>query len=151
MDAERIAIAETCLHAAHDGTLGFPEIVGRLIAAGFEGYAVDYRRNTQTFHLPDGDSLVLDMPQAPGPVAASFDAGVVERLVRWAQASPADYTYPAFSAKVRAAGCAGYLVSFLGRRVVYLGRTAETHVEHFPDRAGMTLPVLPVGGAIPAT
>jgi hypothetical protein len=31
-----------------------------------------------------------------------------------------------------AAGCAGYIVSFLGRRVVYFGRTAETHVEHFP-------------------
>jgi len=36
-------------------------------------------------------------------------------------------------AQVKAAGCAGYLVSFLGRRVVYYGRSAETHVEHFPS------------------
>ena len=56
----------------------------------------------------------------------------VERLVRWAQANPADYSYVAFCEKVKAAGCAGYLVSFLGRRVVYFGRTAETHVEYFP-------------------
>ncbi|MEA5163252.1 hypothetical protein U5903_20905 [Cereibacter johrii] len=38
MDAERTAIAEICLHAAHDGSLSFPEIVGKLIAAGIEGY-----------------------------------------------------------------------------------------------------------------
>jgi hypothetical protein len=36
MDAERISIAETCLHAAHDKSLSFPEIVGKLIAAGFD-------------------------------------------------------------------------------------------------------------------
>ena len=95
-------------------------------------YTVDYRRATQTFYLPDGDSLELEAPQAPGPVAAGFDADEVERLVRWAQANPPDYSYAAFSAKAKAAGCAGYLVSLLGRRVVYYGRTAETHVEHFP-------------------
>ena len=61
MDAEQISIAETCLHAAHNGNLSFPEIIGKLIAADFEGYAVDYRRNTQTFYLPDGDSVVLAM------------------------------------------------------------------------------------------
>lgn len=132
MDAERISIAETCLNAAHDGSLSFPEIVGTLITAGFEGYTVDYRRNAQTFYLPDGDSIVLDTQPSAGSVAADFDATQIEHLVRWAQAKPADYSYVAFSAKAKAAGCAGYIVSFLGRRVVYLGRTAETHVEHFP-------------------
>ncbi len=132
MDAERISIAQTCLHAAHTGRLSFPEIVGKLIAAGFEGYAVDYRRNTQAFYLPDGDSIILDMPPSSGSVAPEFDANTVELLVRWAQANPADYSYVAFCQKVKVAGCAGYLVSFLGRRVVYFGRTAETHVEHFP-------------------
>lgn len=132
MDAERISIAQTCLHAAHNGSLSFPVIVGKLIAAGFEGYAVDYRRNTQTYYLPDGDNIVLDMPSSPGSVAREFDANAVELLVRWAQANPADYSYVTFSEKVKLAGCAGYLVSFLGRRVVYFGRTAETHIEHFP-------------------
>lgn len=132
MDAERILIAEASLRAAHDGSLSFPEIVGRLIEAGFESYAVDYRCNTQAFYMPDGDYHILNMPQASGPVAPVFDAAQVERMVRWAQTNPADYTYAAFSEKTKAAGCAGYLVSFLGRRVVYFGRTAETHVEHFP-------------------
>ena len=81
MDSERIAIAETCLHAAHDGSLSFSEIVGKLIAAGFEGYSVDYRRNSQTYYLPDGDSVAmatepLDL-EAIVAQAAPGDAGIV--------------------------------------------------------------------------
>jgi uncharacterized protein YbcV (DUF1398 family) len=132
MDAERISIAETCLNAAHSGSLSFPDIVGKLIGAGFEGYTVDYRRNSQTYYLPDGDSVTMDMQPSASGVAAAFDATEIERLVRWAQANPADYSYIVFGEKAKDAGCAGYLVSFLGRRVVYFGRTAETHVEHFP-------------------
>jgi uncharacterized protein YbcV (DUF1398 family) len=133
MDAGRTVIAETCLKAAHDGSLSFPEIVGKLIAAGFEGYAVDYRRNSQAFYLPDGDSVMLEMQPSAGSVASAFNPVEIERLVRWAQANTADYSYVAFSERVKLAGCAGYLVSLPGRRVVYFGRTAETHVEHFPS------------------
>ncbi|RYE71554.1 MAG: DUF1398 domain-containing protein [Oxalobacteraceae bacterium] len=133
MDAERIAVAEICLNAAHDGSLGFPQIIGKLVAAGFEGYAVDYRRNSQTFYLPDGDNVELAMAPSSGAVAATFESAQVEALVRWAQADGPDYSYAAFCERVKAAGCAGYLVSFLGRRVVYYGRTAETHVELFPQ------------------
>lgn len=133
MDAEHIAIAETCLHAAHDGSLSFPEIVGRLIGAGFEGYTVDYRTNNQTYYLPDGEHVTLPMPGSPGKVEAAFYPQGVERMVRWAQSGAADYTYEGFSEGAKKAGCAGYLVSFSGRRVVYFGRTAETHVEHFPS------------------
>ena len=132
MDVERISIAQTCLNAAHDGSLSFPEIVDNLISAGFEGYMVDCRRNSQTYYLPDGDSVMMDMPPSAGSVATAFDATEIERLVRWAQANPTDYSYVAFCEKAKVAGCAGYLVSFVGRRVVYFGRTAETHVEHFP-------------------
>ncbi|MFG1247065.1 DUF1398 domain-containing protein [Xanthobacter flavus] len=133
MDAERISVAQACLAAAHEGSLSFPEIVSTLIRAGFEGYTVDYRGNSQTCYLPDGDSVAMDFEPSPAGVAAAFDAPEIERLVRWAQTNPADYSYAAFSRKAKAAGCAGYIVSFAGRRVVYFGRTAETHVEHFPQ------------------
>lgn len=133
MDAERIAVAKACLDAACDGSLSFPEIIHRLIDARFEGYAVDYRRNSQTCYLPDGDCIALDLPHSAGAVAATFDNAGVEALVRWAQAAGPDYSYAAFSEKVKDKGCAGYIVSFLGRRVVYYGRTAETHVELFPQ------------------
>ncbi len=133
MDAQRIAIAEKCLGGAHDGTSGFPEIVGTLIAAGFDGYAVDYRRNTTTYYLPDGDSLVLQNHAAGTPVAAAFDQAGIAAQIKWAQVNPPDYSYAAFCRNVRALGCAGYIVSFPGRRVLYYGCTAETHVEHFPQ------------------
>jgi uncharacterized protein YbcV (DUF1398 family) len=103
-----------------------------LIAAEFEGYTVDYRSNSQTYYLQDGDSVMMEMRPSAGNVVAAFDAAEVERLVRWSQSNPADYSYVTFCEKAKAAGCAGYLVSFLGRRVVYFGRTAETHVEYFP-------------------
>ena len=133
MDAQRITIAETCLNAAFDKSMAFPEIVGTLIKAGFEGYVVDYRRSTTTYFLPDGDNVVLANRPSDGAVAAQFDPAGVASQVKWAQANPPDYSYSAFCNNVKAFGCAGYIVSFSGRRVLYFGRTAETHVEHFPQ------------------
>ncbi|ESQ79669.1 DUF1398 domain-containing protein [Asticcacaulis sp. YBE204] len=132
MDAQSIAVAEACLYGAETGALSFPEIVGKLIEAGFEGYHIDYRRGTATYVGPDGDSV--ELKGITLPVAASFEAAGVAAAVREAQTNAPGYTYRGFSEKVTAAGCAGYIVSFPGRRVLYYGRTAETHVEHFPDR-----------------
>lgn len=131
MDAERIAIAQACLTAAHDGSMAFPQIVGRLIGAGFDGYLVDYRRNTTSHYLPDGDSADLGMTAHGGSVAERFDAAEVAAAVRAAQAGGPDYCYAGFCERVKAAGCAGYLVSFCGRRVLYFGRTGEVQVEMF--------------------
>lgn len=132
MDAERMHLAQTCLMAAQDDSLSFPRIVTRLIEAGFEGYAVDYRQNLQSFHLPSGEVLTLPMPDHGGAVAPDFDGPALRAKIAWAQSGAPDYTYAAFSRGAKAAGCAGYIVSFPGRRVLYFGRTAETHVEHFP-------------------
>ena len=124
--------AERCMHAAHDGTMSFPAIIGALLEAGFEGYHVDYRRGVVTYHLPSGEGAEVAAHDIAGPVAAAFEASIVEQAVREAQRNAPGYTYLGFCSKVRGAGCAGYLVSFLGKRVVYYGRTAETHVELFP-------------------
>lgn len=126
------ATAQQCLDGAYTGTMDFPSIVGTLMAAGFESYDVDYRRGTATYFLPTGESVQFALPKADTKVAPEFLAGTIERAVREAQHQAPGYTYAGFCAKVKAAGCAGYMVSFLGRRVVYFGRTAETHVEHFP-------------------
>jgi uncharacterized protein YbcV (DUF1398 family) len=133
MDADRISLAQSCLNASHDGSMSFPAIIGTLSEAGFEGYEVNYRTGAQTFYLPDGESVVLPAHAYAGSVKAVFDPSGVETLVRWAQSGDAAYSYSAFSEQVKQAGCAGYLVSFLGRRVVYYGRTAETYVELFPQ------------------
>ncbi len=131
MDAQHTIIAERCLNAAYDKTMTFPDIVGALIKAGFEGYIVDYRRNTTTYFLADGDNVVLENRPSEEKVAAQFDQPGVAAQIKWAQANPPDYSYAAFCKNVRALGCAGYIVSFPGKRVLYFGRTAETHLEHF--------------------
>lgn len=66
-------------------------------------------------------------------MAAEFDATVVKDAIREAQSLAPGYTYKGFVTKVAGAGCAGYMVSFLGRRVLYFARSAETHIEHFPQ------------------
>lgn len=133
MNEQLTATAQECLDAAYAGTMDFPTIVHTLSEAGFEGYEVDFRRATSTYFRASGESVQLAMPKSDMPVAAEFQANGIERAVREAQNKVPGYTYPGFCVKVKAAGCAGYMVSFLGRRVVYFGRTAETHVEHFPQ------------------
>jgi uncharacterized protein YbcV (DUF1398 family) len=100
--------------------------------AGFDSYAVDFRRSTRTYYMPNGETLELKTEPTPTPVAESFDATVVREEIREAQQLVSGYTYKGFCAKVARAGCAGYLVSLLGRRVLYYGRTGETHTEYFP-------------------
>lgn len=133
MNEQLAAIAQRSLDAAYAGAMDFPAIVRALMEAGFEGYDVDYRRGTATYFLPNGESAQLSLPKSDVTVAEEFRADHVERAVHEAQNKAPGYTYAGFCAKVKAAGCAGYMVSFLGKRVVYFGRTAETHVEHFPQ------------------
>jgi uncharacterized protein YbcV (DUF1398 family) len=72
------------------------------------------------------------MPGTPAPVAERFDAAAIKQAIREAQALVPGYSYKAFCAKLAEAGCAGYLISLTGGRVLYYGRTGETHTEYFP-------------------
>lgn len=132
MDAHRTSVAETCLAGAESNTMIFPTIVGTLMQAGFEGYAIDFRRSTATYYLPDGGSFDLRAHRVDTRIAAGFDPARIQAAIREAQQMVPGYTYIGFCEKIAAAGCAGYIVSFSGRRALYLGRTAETHVELFP-------------------
>jgi uncharacterized protein YbcV (DUF1398 family) len=125
-------VARATMEGSEKDALTFPQGVKMLIETGFDGYAVDYRRNTRTYYLPDGQSEELKSAFALVPVAEHFDAAVVKEAIREAQQTVPGYTYEGFCAKVAKAGCAGYLVSFSGKRVLYYGRTGETHTEYFP-------------------
>ena len=135
MDPHQSETAAACLKAAEANAMTFPEIVGALMAAGFEGYEVDLRQARATYFLPDGEALALACHESPVPVAPSFDAAALQAAIREAQTLAPGYTYRGFCDKAKAAGCAGYMVSFTGRRALYFGRTAETHVELFPGSA----------------
>ncbi|MET0329842.1 MAG: DUF1398 family protein [Dyella sp.] len=125
-------IALSCMNGAESGRMTFPQIVQTLIQAGFDGYLVDFRQGRVTYYLPDGDSVQFDAAHAKHTVAETFDAAAVRQAIREAQLLVPGYTYGGFCRTVTAAGCAGYFVSFLGKRVLYFGRTAEIHTEHFP-------------------
>jgi uncharacterized protein YbcV (DUF1398 family) len=125
-------LARATLEGSESGTMTFPQSLRVLMEAGFDGYAVDFRRSTRTYYRPNGETLELKTEPTPTPVAAAFDAAVVREAIREAQQLVPGDTYKGFCAKVAQAGCAGYVVSLLGRRVLYYGRTCETHTEYFP-------------------
>jgi uncharacterized protein YbcV (DUF1398 family) len=134
MNQNREKIARTCMQASYSGEMSFPEIVGTLEKAGFESYAVDFRRATAVYYCPDGDAVALATEAHDIAISSTFDIASVHAAIREAQQSAPGYTYRGFCEKVMRAGCVGYVVSFPGRRAVYSGRTAEMHVEHFPQQ-----------------
>lgn len=132
MDARLKAVAESCMKAAEADTMPFPEIVGKLMGAGFESYTIDFRRATATYYLPDSDSIAYGTHKIDSAIADQLDVAKLSAAIREAQTLAPGYTYKGFCAKAKTAGCVGYMVSFSGRRAVYFGRTGEIHVEHFP-------------------
>lgn len=111
--------------------MAFPQIVGTLMEAGFEAYAIDFRRAAATYYLPDGESIELPAHRVAASIAPSLDTEHLQAAIREAQQQVPGYTYRGFCEKAALAGCAGYIVSFSGRRALYIGRTAETHTEDF--------------------
>jgi uncharacterized protein YbcV (DUF1398 family) len=65
------------------------------------------------------------------PIAELFNIEAVQEAIKEAQMKLVSYTYKGFCKKIMIAGCAGYMVSFLGKRVLYFGRTGETYIEYF--------------------
>lgn len=131
---ERIeATVRECTEGSDEGRMTFPEVLARLAEVGVEQYHADLCRHEKTYYLRDGGSIVVPTRPARGALAEAFSAEGVEAAVRASQAGR--ITYEGFCERVRAAGCAGYLVSLAGRRALYFGRTAETFVEPFPPTA----------------
>ncbi len=121
-----------CTKASEEGRITFPQILAKLTSVGAEGYFADLRRSTKTYYMPNGSSEEVSAAPIDVPVADTFDSVAIKAAITEAQQGVPGYTYQGFCKKVMAAGCAGYLVSILGRRVLYFGRTGETHVEMFP-------------------
>lgn len=129
-DRERVAVLSECKELSFRGT-PFPEIVRRLTAAGVERYHVDLTRDETTYYLPCGASLAFPLGGPGEPIAGAFDAAAVGAAVRGAQRG--EFLYPEFLRRVRAAGCVEYFTQITGRKVQYVGRTGDAHVEPFPQ------------------
>ena len=131
MDVKAIVIE--CTRASEENRMSFPEVVKILMEAGIESYFCDFRRATKTYYLPSGEVFEIPAEKITSPTGQEFDLRRIQAAIREAQANRPDYTYKGFCEKVVSAGCVGYIVSLAGRRAVYFGRTAETHVEMFPS------------------
>ncbi len=122
------------VEAARDtlsGASPFPEIVGKLIAAGVEYYHVDYVGMRKTFYGPRGDTVVTPitfegMPQ----VGLVFDRVALQEVIVDSQSH--GQKFREFSLRAIEAGVQGYFAFLRGKRVIYWGRAGDQHTEWFP-------------------
>lgn len=130
MNAQFGCTVEECTAASDESRISFPQVIGKLMSAGVERYHADLVRSEKTYFLPGGESRVVpndDIGRAP---AAAFSAESVEAAVKAIQKGEIDYK--TFCERVMDAGCVGYHVHIAGQRVVYYGRSGDSHVEWFP-------------------
>ena len=116
--------------ATQQGKMTFPQVVQGLLEVGVESYLVDFAAKQKTHYLIDGTTHTVPMILDPGPIAAEFNGAGLVAAIRGAQADTV--RYPEFVKRSTAAGVIGYWAFLTGKRVIYLGRKGEQHIEEFP-------------------
>ncbi|GAB3505273.1 hypothetical protein MNQ95_14040 [Pseudoxanthomonas daejeonensis] len=114
-----------------EGRLHFGQVIGLMVVAGVDSYAVDYRSARATYYPRDGAPLDLPLETPDMPIPEGFNTVALKTAIAGSQRGVV--TYPQFKRLSMAAGCVGYTVWIAGRHVTYYGRRGETHVEQFPD------------------
>jgi uncharacterized protein YbcV (DUF1398 family) len=114
------------------GTISFPEVVGALLRTGVEYYHVDYVTRKKSFYAADGTAVVVTPISYEGlpVVAPDFDPVAVKAAILDSQRH--GQVYRDFTRRVMAAGVQGYFAFLRGKRVTYLGRQGDQHIEWFP-------------------
>lgn len=82
MNTHLSEVAESCLLAAESNSMTFPEIVGKLMQAGFESYSIDFRRATATCYLPSGESVDLPTHRHHTPIAATLNIVILQAAIK---------------------------------------------------------------------
>lgn len=128
MDASAIArLAKATL----DGSMPFPEIVGKLISNDVESYFVDFASSSMTFYGRLGGVVVapLLLPNL-SPIADALNSAELRSAIADSQAR--GQKFPVFCERATRAGVQGYFAFLSGKRVTYFGRQGDHHVEWFP-------------------
>ncbi len=128
MDASEVArLARVTL----DGSMSFPEIVGNLVSNGVEYYHVDFATCSFTFYGASGEAVVAPLPLSNlRPIAETFNG--VELKAAIIDSQQHGQKFPVFCERATRAGVHGYFAFLKGKRVTYLGRQGDHHVEWFP-------------------
>lgn len=117
--------------ATLDGSMPFPQIVGKLIAEGVEYYHVDYATNSFTFYSASGATVMASLPFEELPsIAPDLDAAALKAAILDSQQH--GQAFRRFCERAISAGVQGYFAFLRGQRVLYLGRQGDQHVEWFP-------------------
>jgi uncharacterized protein YbcV (DUF1398 family) len=113
------------------GTMSFPDVVVKLIAAGVEYYHVDYVGLTKQFYDGAGGRVVTPIPlEDLSRVAPELDVAALRAAILDSQTK--GQPWRDFSRRAMAAGVQSYFAFLRGQRVTYLGRTGDQHTEWFP-------------------
>ncbi len=128
MNANEIVILAK---AALDGSIPFPEIVGKLIANGVEYYHVDYATGSFTFYSASGAAVVapLTFERLPS-ISEDFDVDALKAAILDSQQH--GQKFRTFCERAIQAGVQGYIAYLRGKRVTYFGRQGDQHTEWFP-------------------
>jgi uncharacterized protein YbcV (DUF1398 family) len=130
MDARVKDVVREMSRASDEERITFPNVVKALMEVGIERYHADLVAGGKTYYLASGDFEEVEVHKVGG-AARDFSPPGVEKAVRAIQRQ--EIAYRKFCRLIADAGCVGYFVSLVGRRAVYYGRTADEHVEWFPD------------------
>jgi uncharacterized protein YbcV (DUF1398 family) len=114
-----------------NGTMTFPQVVGKLLEQGVESYHVDLTRSENRYYDAGGESAVIEVPHRTHLAAADFSPEGVHAAIRKSQAG--EIKYPRFLEEISQAGCVYYIAYLAGKQVIYFGRKGEMHVEKFPQ------------------
>ena len=116
------------------GSMPFPEIVSRLIDEGVDYYQVDYRALQFRFYGVNGGVVVAPLAFEGLPeIHETFDAPALRAAIQDSQTR--GQKFRDFSRRAMLAGVQGYFAFLTGKRVMYLGRQGDQHVEWFPGAA----------------
>jgi uncharacterized protein YbcV (DUF1398 family) len=121
----------TLAKATLDGSMPFPEIVGKLMVNGVEYYQVDFASARITFYSALGDTVSAPLTFDGLPaIADDFNLPALKAAIQDSQQH--GQKFRDFCARATQAGVQGYVVYLRGQRVTYAGRQGDSHTEWFP-------------------
>ena len=116
-----------------DGTLSFPEVVGKLLAAGVEYYHVDYVGLRKRFYSAEGEMMATSINyEGLPPVAPEFDAAALRANILDSQRN--GQPYREFTRRAMAGGVQVYITFLRGKRVTFGVAPAISIRNGFPAR-----------------
>lgn len=129
--AMKSEVVAEAARATLDGSIPFPEVVGRLIETGVEYYHVDYVALQITYYSASGELIKTPINYEGLPsVATDFDLDALKAAILDSQQNGQHYRD--FSKRAMNAGVQGYIAFLRGKRVTYWARGGDNHTEWFP-------------------